>query len=172
MSVRLCRHLRENGFFCKSPALNGRDYCYFHLNLRGRRLSAARARRTGENRPLNLPFPEDAYSIQICLHEIMLAVAEKRIDRADAATLLYSLQQASTNLRLGNTNELFRIALPSDRFAGSCPDFEQLHQLPPGIDLSVDPELAWSDLEPEPGAHRKPPLPARLAPVVAKVDIG
>ena len=39
MEFRTCDHLKEDGVYCNSPALRGRDYCYFHLNLRGRRLN-------------------------------------------------------------------------------------------------------------------------------------
>ena len=35
MSVPTCDHLKEDGVYCDSPALRGRNYCYFHLNLRG-----------------------------------------------------------------------------------------------------------------------------------------
>ena len=41
MELRTCDHLKEDGVYCNSPALRGRDYCYFHLNLRGRRLNRA-----------------------------------------------------------------------------------------------------------------------------------
>jgi hypothetical protein len=41
MSVPTCDHLKEDGVFCNSPALHGRKYCYFHLNLRARRLNLA-----------------------------------------------------------------------------------------------------------------------------------
>src|SRR5271165_7358828 len=94
MSVPICHHLKEDGVYCGSPALNGRDYCYFHLNLRGRRLRAARARRRGDNPALNLPFPEDMHAVQVSLAEIMWALAEGRIDHKAAGLLLYSLQQA------------------------------------------------------------------------------
>ena len=39
MSFRTCDHLKEDGVYCNSPVLRGRNYCYFHLNVRGRRLA-------------------------------------------------------------------------------------------------------------------------------------
>ena len=39
MDFRTCNHLKEDGVYCNSPALRGRNYDYFHLNLRGRRLN-------------------------------------------------------------------------------------------------------------------------------------
>jgi hypothetical protein len=84
MPVRTCDHLKEDGVYCGSPALNGRNYCHFHLNLRGRRLKTARARRRGDNPALNLPFPEDMHAVQISLAEIMWALAEDRIETKKA----------------------------------------------------------------------------------------
>ena len=98
MSVPVCHHLKEDGVYCNSAALKGRHYCYFHLNLRGRRLKAARARRRADNPPLNLPFPEDMHAVQVSLAEILWALAEQRIDHKTAGLMLYTLQQASTNL--------------------------------------------------------------------------
>ena len=31
MSVNLCNHRKENGALCRSPALRGREQCYFHI---------------------------------------------------------------------------------------------------------------------------------------------
>jgi hypothetical protein len=98
MSVPTCTHVKQNGAFCDSPAVRGRKYCYFHLNLRGRRLKASRARRQGVNVPLDIPFPEDMYAVQISLHEITRAVLEQRIDHKSAGLALYSLQQAAANI--------------------------------------------------------------------------
>jgi hypothetical protein len=43
MSIRTCDHLKEDGVYCDSAALSGKNFCYFHLNVRGRRLKLARA---------------------------------------------------------------------------------------------------------------------------------
>ena len=52
MSYRTCDHLKEDGVYCSSPALRDQRYCYFHLNLRARRVQAARARLHGDTAPL------------------------------------------------------------------------------------------------------------------------
>jgi hypothetical protein len=39
MELRTCDHLMEDGIYCQSPALRGRNYCYFHINIRVRRLN-------------------------------------------------------------------------------------------------------------------------------------
>ena len=84
MELRTCDHLKEDGIYCQSPALKGRDYCYFHLKLRGRRLNMARARVLAADQPLDLPFPEDMHSVQVTLFEVVNALVNKRIDTKTA----------------------------------------------------------------------------------------
>ena len=155
MSVPTCDHLKEDGVYCGSPALNGRKYCYFHLNLRGRRLKSARARRRGDNPTLNLPFPEDMHAVQVSLAEILWALAEHRIDHKSAGLMLYTLQQASTNLNQTPRWQGQREAVPSSRplRALNFPDFEKRFDLPQDIDLDAEPESA-----PQPQSSGAPPL--------------
>ena len=143
MSVPICHHLKEDGVYCGSPALKGRDYCYFHLNLRGRRLKSARARRRGDNPPLDLPFPEDMHAVQVSLAEILWAIAEHRIDRKDAGIMLYALQLASTNLNQTPRWQGERNAVENTRplRALSDPGFEQRFDLSANTDLDAFPEL-------------------------------
>ena len=47
MAIKLCHHIKEDGICCKSAALHGRDYCFFHLTFRGRRMRS----------PSNAPRP-------------------------------------------------------------------------------------------------------------------
>ncbi|HEY4933591.1 MAG TPA: hypothetical protein VII23_18660 [Terriglobales bacterium] len=55
MPFRTCAHLKEDGVYCDSAALHGRSFCYFHLNVRGRRLKMARALARGEACRLHFP---------------------------------------------------------------------------------------------------------------------
>jgi hypothetical protein len=55
MSFRTCDHLKEDGVYCDSAALRGQNFCYFHLNVRGRRLKMTRALARGEACRLQLP---------------------------------------------------------------------------------------------------------------------
>ena len=151
MPVRTCDHLKQDGVYCGSPALKGRNYCYFHLDLRGRRLKAARARRRGDNPALDLPFPEDMHAVQVSLAEIMWALAEDRIDTKRAGLLLYMLQQASTNLNHTPGWQGQREAVPATRplRALTDPNFEQRFGLPPNIDLNTDPAPTPPPCHPE-----------------------
>lgn len=100
---RQCEHIKANGEFCGSPALRGRNYCYFHLTHIGRRLRAQRlSQRTPEAPlPLELPPLEDADSIQIALMQVIDAVLNNRLDNKRAGLVLYALQTASSNLARG-----------------------------------------------------------------------
>jgi len=167
MSVRTCNHIRKNGRLCQSPALHGRNFCYFHLTNRARRQKAARALRCDAKVPLNLPFPEDIYSIQVSLHEVMVAIAEKRIDPSDAGRLLYSLQLASTNVIAAGAAQDGLAYLADDEYSEGLPvraypSLEEDFDLPRGIDLTVDPDDDFSENEEDDAPHRKPVAPTLL----------
>ena len=82
-----CRHLKVSGARCGSPALRGRDYCHFHQQYR-------------DCHALDLPFIEDAHSIQLAIMQVLRALSTGLAGYKDAALMLYGLQTASANLRL------------------------------------------------------------------------
>src|ERR1035441_6458684 len=147
MELRTCDHLKEDGIYCQSPALRGRDYCYFHLNLRGRRLNMARARALAADQPLDLPFPEDMHSVQVTLFEVVNALVNKRIDTKTAGIVLYAMQQASTNLNIKHASQSMCPAVKPDEplLALEFRDFEEQYHLPKGIDLEANPEVALQE---------------------------
>src|ERR1035438_3341520 len=147
METRTRDHLKEDGFYCKSPALRGRDYCYFHLKLRGRRLNMARARALAADQPLDLPFPEDMHSVQVTLFEVVNALVNKRIDTKTAGIVLYAMQQASINLNNRHASQGMCNAVKPDEpmLALEFRDFEEQYHLPKRIDLEADPETALQD---------------------------
>ena len=98
--MRHCEHLKTNGDFCGSPALRGRDYCFFHLTDLGRRLCAGKnAALPAAAPPLELPLLEDAASIQLALMQVTDALLRGALDPRRAGLVLYALQTASSNLR-------------------------------------------------------------------------
>ena len=147
MDVRTCDHLKEDGFYCKSPALRGRNYCYFHLKLRGRRLNMARARILDADQPVDFPFPEDMHAVQVTLAEVVNALAHKRIDHKTAGLVLYAMQQAAANLNHPPGWEgTFQAVEPNAPLqALDYPDFEEQYQLPKGIDLEANPEVTLQE---------------------------
>lgn len=98
---RQCEHIKVNGEFCGSPALRGRNYCYYHLTYIGRRMRAQRAHANAADAStvaLELPPLEDAASIQMSLMQVIDAILHNRLDTKRAGLVLYALQTASANL--------------------------------------------------------------------------
>jgi hypothetical protein len=86
-TIPQCHHIKDNGVRCGSPALRGKDLCYFHL------------RQLRQRPTLHIPILEDRPSIQFAVTQVLRAALEDRIDDARLRTLLYALQVASMNLR-------------------------------------------------------------------------
>ncbi len=98
--TRHCEHVKSNGHFCGSPAMRGRNYCFFHIIDIGRRLRLKRYFDHGlQAPPIELPLLEDAASIQLALVQVTDALLKGTLDRKTAGLVLYSLQTASSNLR-------------------------------------------------------------------------
>jgi len=142
---RQCEHVKSNGEFCGSPALRGRNYCYFHLTHIGRRLRAERSQARAQATPpesaavqLKLPPLEDRNSIQIALMQVVDALLDNRIDTKRAGLVLYALQTASSNLARGAGFERAQATAVASRYD----DFEQDFEL--GDDV---PELRKDEAE-------------------------
>jgi hypothetical protein len=142
MSVPHCRHLKEDGAFCQMPALRERNYCFFHLRERGRRLRMAQEATRQRSSPLVLPSFEDMTAVNAGLTQVAVALTFKRIDQRTAGLLLYALQQAASNLKF------MKMAASSDtkeerEFVEDYPGFEAEFGLPEGFDLETPPEVAF-----------------------------
>ena len=82
-----CRHIKPNGLRCKSPALRGGRFCYFHSKLHNTANDNAAKFET-----IRLPVLEDPAAIQISISRIFDAMINNRIDGKLAGRLLYGLQ--------------------------------------------------------------------------------
>jgi hypothetical protein len=128
---RQCQHIKSNGEFCGSPALRGRNYCFFHLTHIGRRLRAERTHEqtaqaaTPQTAVLELPPLEDANSIQIALMQVIDAILHNRLDTKRAGLTLYALQTASSNLANGASFHVPNGATVVGRY----PSFEEDYEL-------------------------------------------
>ncbi|HVP51383.1 MAG TPA: hypothetical protein VMT05_04690 [Terriglobales bacterium] len=113
-----CQHIRMNGRRCGSPALRGETHCYFHKRIHPRALYAADAEP-------NLPFIEDATSLQFALMRVMRILVTGHADYKCCALLLYSLQIAASNLKNFKAEhpqlELPEIELPPQECASGEP---------------------------------------------------
>ena len=93
-----CRHIKVNGTQCGSPALRSKNFCFYHHKDRPVPVECYSdiEYATGE---INLPFFEDAHSIQAVIRQVVQMVLQKRLERKTASLLLYALQIASSNLK-------------------------------------------------------------------------
>jgi hypothetical protein len=93
-----CRHIKISGTQCGSPALRNKIFCFYHHKDRPLPVECYSdiEYATGE---INLPFFEDAHSIQAVIRQVVQMVLQKRIERKTASLLLYALQIASSNLK-------------------------------------------------------------------------
>ena len=145
VSLNHCRHIKEDGLFCQGPALNGRDYCYFHLRTLGRRLRMARERARREPHRLILPLLEDMNAVQVARMQVLDALAAGLLEERRAGLLLYGLQQASTDLRSLTAAPSLGVYEESDTAlrAQEYPGFEAEFDLPQDFDLTLPPEVAF-----------------------------
>jgi hypothetical protein len=85
-----CRHILTSGHKCKSPALRGQHFCYFH--------TADRRFATTSNAsidPFLLPPIEDAAGVPVAINQVFRGLAYHRLDRRQAGIYFYGLQIAA-----------------------------------------------------------------------------
>ncbi len=99
MSCPTCGHRKADGVLCGSPALRGKQFCYFHQRDLDHSHQRARTRRRAANFQLHFPPLETLTDVQIALFEVMDALAANCIEPRRASALLFALQQASLHLR-------------------------------------------------------------------------
>ena len=143
MPTNHCRHLKEDGAFCQMPALRERNYCFFHLRERGRRLRMAQEAARQRSSPLVLPPFEDMTAVNAGLTLVVVALAFRRIDQRTAGLLLYALQQAASNLKFMMTMAASSEAKDEREFVEEYPGFEAEFGLPEGFDVDTPPEVAF-----------------------------
>src|SRR5215472_5955329 len=99
MQYPTCRHVKEDGIYCGSPALQSHKYCHYHLKSRGRRLRRARALRDQVPYRLDLPALEDLAAVQVALSEIVQALGAGQLDHRAAGKMLYAIQQTTSVIK-------------------------------------------------------------------------
>jgi hypothetical protein len=99
MQIPLCRHIKTNRSKCKSPALRGQDFCYFHERHHRRHTVTRRPANQPIPRPIHFDPPEDRDSVQIAISVVVNALALGTLDTRRASTLLYGIQLAASHLQ-------------------------------------------------------------------------
>ncbi|HYH00684.1 MAG TPA: hypothetical protein VD837_16245 [Terriglobales bacterium] len=96
--VPQCHHRKDNGIRCGSPALRGRDFCYFHD--RQRRDHPTRRPRTNTRYRDIMQFRalDNRQAIHDALIDTVNRMMRNEIEAKDATALIYALQTAIQNL--------------------------------------------------------------------------
>ena len=100
IEIRRCRHVKTNGTQCGSPALKGKELCYYHEQNQPREVELYIDGERYSDGSIMLPVLEDAHSIQTVIRQVLQLMLSRRIDRKDAGVMLYALQIASGNLKM------------------------------------------------------------------------
>ena len=149
MSFRTCDHLKEDGVYCSSPALRDQRYCYFHLNLRARRVQAARARLHGDSRRFQMPILDNMHAVQAGIQQVVDALADDRIDNRRAGLLLYALQQTASGLKSTPEWKGQRPEIATDEPLRAL-EINSLHdqyELPYDTDFDAPPDVAAAAID-------------------------
>jgi hypothetical protein len=101
-TVKHCRHVKEDGIACGSPALRGESYCHSRVRYKGHRLRTWRGRRTLRISDLHLPPPDNFSAITFCLKRVLLALRTGRLDPDEADEVFQELNQVSIMLSGGD----------------------------------------------------------------------
>jgi hypothetical protein len=179
MQHESCRHVKEDGIYCGSPALLDRKYCYYHLIQRGRRLRRARALRDNQPYRLEIQSLDNPYAIRAALTDIAQALAAGQLDARTAGKLLYAVQLVnSTNRRIEKMEAAAAkdlVPVPEVRAPllganlGSqsddasriqeFPEFEKQFGLPPGADLDAETDAVLRKADEEARDRRAAAMP-------------
>ena len=127
MQYETCRHVKEDGAYCGSPALRDRKYCYYHLMQRGRRLRRARALRDNLPYRLEIQSLDNLYAVRAALTDIAQALAAGQLESRTAVSSRWRPRQqpmrnptppttpASRNVPISRKNLVSRPARTSMR---------------------------------------------------------
>jgi hypothetical protein len=183
--AELCHHVMESGVYCQSPALRDRRFCYSHLRLRGQRLRMARAIARRQPYRFDMPALDDLFAVQAAVEHVARALGAGLLERRQAGTLLYALQQSAINHRILALVQMNTASVnpalsnptlspkaveeggaPADRvgqkrLAEDYPEFEAEYGLPAGLDLSQPAQVVFPPPEQVWQVVPAPPMAAR-----------
>lgn len=80
-----CRHIKTNGLKCKSPALRGMPYCYFHARLH---------RASKGPKPLKIKALETSKDVQTALAKVLARLSNSPRGARETELYLWALQIA------------------------------------------------------------------------------
>src|SRR5690242_4878409 len=121
-----CSYIRLNDQPCTQPALQDGTFCRFHDLL---------------DRPLptpNIPFVEDATSLQLALMQVIHSLQRGQISRPNAGTILYALQIAASNLKHFSEEVGHPFAVSNRRLTKKEQEEENLENEPSLAEILLD----------------------------------
>ena len=146
-----CRHLMPTGRTCKSPAMRGSAYCYYH----GPQKSPRRVSKVTESEFEIEPLV-DPSSIPVIANQILGAMAANRISKSRAAVMFQGLQTVMASYQLASADDLDRICGPANE---PEPDaqfyFDRAEALEPRLKIFSSPSAQTRDPQ-TPGCTTSP----------------
>jgi hypothetical protein len=178
MQYETCRHIKEDGAYCGSPALRDNKYCYYHLQQRGRRLRRARALRDNVPYQVDIQSLDNPYAVRTAITEIAQALASGQLDQAVAGKILYAIQQAASQNKLIAQIEASQAheqgGTPVVSRPEEDPDFARRFDIPPGSDVDAETEAVAKQAQQEVEFHdvlSVPPPPPGVRPGSAHYEL-
>jgi hypothetical protein len=173
-----CTHILDSGNNCKSPAVRGTSLCFQHTPH-----ERPQVRRPRESEPLELPNLHNKSGILVAVTQVVFALAERRIQRSEADTLLHCLKFAArlmTELELAADSP---VAFDDAQYSQYSKSAEHQSSCEPKVGSiaaqtsELDPRTAreGSNSRPlqNPGAPSKPhPTSARITPPSGAAWVG
>lgn len=91
--VRVCSHIKDDGIRCGTPALTGRNFCYYHCRVHhpGGKIAT---------RQYRSPVPDSVASLQVALAHTMQALASGELTPKQANSSIYAIHAAIKLLHL------------------------------------------------------------------------
>lgn len=98
VTIPTCRHWKDDGVQCGSPAMRGKQFCYFHDRQRRDHPNRRPRTVTRPRKVIDLPPFTDRRSILDALSRISNGVFNNEIAPDDANALIYAIQTALLSL--------------------------------------------------------------------------
>ena len=98
---KTCRHIMTNGRTCKSPAMRGSAYCYYH----GPQKSPRRVSKPAESE-FEIEQITEPSDIPLIGNQILQAMAANRLSKGRASVMLQTLQTVMASYRMAANDAL------------------------------------------------------------------
>ena len=136
-SDEACQQIKLDGEPCRSAALRGKKFCYYHLHSGPPPKDVSNPGVIPQVQ-FHLPLLDDATSIQATISLVCEHLLHRRLEPKKAGILLYAMQVASSNLsHMNNNNE--------DRRQKKNGESNSANTLPPASPDSASSETLAND---------------------------